>query len=87
MNENLHLKIKEDEELILSLNSAIDNNKAEIDQLNKEVKVCTYIFIKLYLCVDEGVFGVVTDLICFIDFRNSLVFTKIHLHDSIIYYS
>lgn len=60
MNENLHLKIKEDEELILSLNSEIDNNKAEINQLNKEVKVCTYyIFIKLYLCVDEGVFGVI----------------------------
>lgn len=58
VNENLHLKIKEDEELILSLNSEIDNNKAEINQLNKEVKVCTYyIFIKLYLCV-EGVFGV-----------------------------
>lgn len=57
MNENLYLKIKEDEELILSLNSAIDNNKAEINQLNKEVKVCKYIFdIKLYLCVDKGVF-------------------------------
>lgn len=40
MNENLHLKIQEDEELILSLNSAIDDNKAETNQLNKEVKVC-----------------------------------------------
>uniref|UniRef100_K1RB25 Laminin subunit alpha-2 n=1 Tax=Magallana gigas TaxID=29159 RepID=K1RB25_MAGGI len=38
VNENLHLKIQEDEELILSLNSAIDNNKAEINQLKKEVK-------------------------------------------------
>lgn len=55
MNENLHLKIKEDEELILSLNSEIDNNKAEINQLNYEVKVCTYIFTKLYMCVDTGV--------------------------------
>lgn len=50
MNENLHLKIKEDEELILSLNSEIDNDKAEINQLNNEVKVCLYIFTKLRVC-------------------------------------
>lgn len=53
MNENLHLKIQEDEELILSLNSAIDNNKAEIKQLNKEVKVCiphTYIYKIICVC-------------------------------------
>lgn len=60
MNENLHLKIKENEELILSLNSEIDNNKAEINQLNKEVKVCirhTYIFkiMCVCVCVDTGV--------------------------------
>lgn len=73
MNENLHLKIKEDEKLILSLNSEIDNNKFEINQLNKEVKVCKCIFIKLYMCVDKRVFWVVTDLMCFIDFRNGLV--------------
>lgn len=54
MNENLHLKIQEDEELILSLNSAIDNNKAEINQLNKEVKVCmddiVHIYKIIYVC-------------------------------------
>lgn len=53
MNENLHLKIQEDEELILSLNSAIDSNKAEINQLNKEVKVCMDDIVHIYkiICV------------------------------------
>lgn len=52
MNENLHLKIQEDEELILSLNSAIDNNKAEINQLNKEVKVCIlHAYLQNCMCV------------------------------------
>ena len=39
INETLHLKIKEDEQVMMILNTDIDKYKAEINQLQKDIKV------------------------------------------------
>ncbi|XP_078329240.1 uncharacterized protein LOC144624005 [Crassostrea virginica] len=38
INETLHLKVKEDEQVMMSLNTEIDKYKAEINQLQKDIK-------------------------------------------------